>query len=824
MTAEKAFTALALFNTLRNPLDALPDMIVQILNSLVSVRRIDTYLREEETQKYQQLLRDEDSSDWGEIEGGSNGDAAAADANAGSSATGSHRLIGFEDASFTYADDDTQVDEGAFCLREINLRFPVGKLSIVAGPVGSGKTTLLMSLLGETRQISGRTFMPCPVARATAPVDPVTGLSESVAYCSQSPWLLGTTLKENVLFGSPYDERRYRAVIKACALEPDLKILEYGDETEVGEKGTSLSGGQKARIALARALYSSAKHVLIDDALSAVDSHTAKHLYRHALKGALAKNRTIILVTHAISLCLPGAAFAVAMDNGSVVVAGTPAVVNATGVFSEEGEALQSSLKAGHSAEHDNEEMTIEELAAGGSDEAEREEMAKKLEKKKAHTNEETYSAGAVGTKNYGLYLGSVASKTKYAVLLWGSLLLFFFTVRALDIGSGAWLREWAGSHDYREEGNNIRIASAGTTATQKPRYTYEHVQTFMTTPLIDTIWTTRPTWLSASHLDNLVHHLPKAFATTTHGVATAAHNATDYLLSGTYTAAEHLQGQRVLSFEPRTSSVHNSSIGIRSAMMTQDRGSSAEDLDTYYLSIYLAISLGFMIMAVLRDGYEFFISLRASRRIYRRLTDAILNARPQFFDRTPVGRIMNRLSKDIETIDQEMAVCMLFLLECTLTGAAILVLICWATPAFLVVAAIVICVYWVIGALYLVSSRDLKRIESVERSPIYTVVGEVLNGCVIIRAYGDAGRFTRHCLRLVDKANRAFFFLWYENRWLSVRVDIAGASVAFLSAVFLLLRRTRKQAWLVSCWHMPSRSLSRCCGLYACTRRPRST
>ncbi len=351
--------------------------------------------------------------------------------------------------------------------------------------------------------------MPCPVARATASIDPATGLGESVAYCSQSPWLLGTTLKENILFGSPYDERRYRAVIKACALEPDLKILEYGDETEVGEKGTSLSGGQKARIALARALYSSAKHVLIDDALSAVDSHTAKHLYRHALKGALAKNRTIILVTHAISLCLPGAAFAVAMDNGSVVVAGTPNVVNASGVFSEEGEALQSSLKAGNAAEQDHEEMTIEELAAGGSDEAEREEMAKKLEKKKAHTNEETYSSGAVGTKNYSLYLGSVASKARYAVLLWGSLLLFFFAVRSLDIGSGAWLMRWAKSHDYREEASDVRVAAVGVPSQQPAHITYERVQTFMTTPLIDTIWTNRPSMLDSLRLDNILHRLP---------------------------------------------------------------------------------------------------------------------------------------------------------------------------------------------------------------------------------------------------------------------------------------------------------------------------
>ncbi|SNX85131.1 probable YBT1 - Vacuolar, ABC protein transporting bile acids [Melanopsichium pennsylvanicum] len=773
LTAEKAFTALALFNTLRNPLDALPDMIVQILNSLVSVRRIDTYLREEETQKYQQLLRNEESSDWGEIP----------TAALGREDSSPKARIGFEDASFTYIDDDSELDDDAFGLREINLNFPVGELSIVAGPVGSGKTTLLLSLLGETRQLSGRTFMPCPVARATAPVDPATGLSESVAYCSQSPWLLGTTLKENVLFGSPYDERRYRAVIKACALEPDLKILEYGDETEVGEKGTSLSGGQKARIALARALYSSAKHVLIDDALSAVDSHTAKHLYRHALRGALAKNRTIILVTHAISLCLPGAAFAVAMDNGSVVVAGTPDVVNATGVFSEEGEALQSSLKAGAATEHD-EEMTIEELAAGGSDEAEREEMAKKLEKKAAHTNEETYSSGAVGTKNYGLYLGSVASKGRYAVLLWGSLLLFFFAVRSLDIGSGAWLMRWARSHDYHEDRASIRVL-ATTTSEGTSRFTYEKVQTFMNTPLIDSIWTNRPSLLGGLSFGSVLHRLPDPFSAASPAAA-LMHNFSDSTLTHRYSAADVFSGQHVLSLE----SLHAPSAAtIRSSAFAQAQRGKSGDLDTYYLSIYLAISLSFMVMAVLRDGYEFFISLRASRRIYRRLTDAILNARPQFFDRTPVGRIMNRLSKDVETVDQEMAVCMLFLLECTLTATAILILICWATPIFLIVALIVICVYTVIGALYLVSSRDLKRIESVERSPIYTVVGEVLNGCVVIRAYGDAGRFTRHCLRLVDKANRAFFFLWCENRWLSVRVDIAGASVAFLSAVFLLLR-----------------------------------
>ena len=149
-------------------------------------------------------------------------------------------------------------------------------------------------------------------------------LTESVAYCTQNAWLLGTTVRENILFGTEYNEKRYREVLHACALEPDLDILEHHDETEVGEKGTSLSGGQKARIALARAFYSYARHILIDDALSAVDAQTAEHLYHHCFHGPLAKERTIVLVTHSLSLVLPTAVYAVVMDNGCISADGKP--------------------------------------------------------------------------------------------------------------------------------------------------------------------------------------------------------------------------------------------------------------------------------------------------------------------------------------------------------------------------------------------------------------------------------------------------------------------------------------------------------------------
>lgn len=120
------------------------------------------------------------------------------------------------------------------------------------------------------------------------------GLIQSISYAAQIPWLQHLTIKDNILFGSPFDAERYDAVLTACALKPDLNVLEDGDETEIGARGISLSGGQKARVALARAVYSRSKIVLLDDPLSAVDSHTARVIFDKLLMGPLLRNRTVV--------------------------------------------------------------------------------------------------------------------------------------------------------------------------------------------------------------------------------------------------------------------------------------------------------------------------------------------------------------------------------------------------------------------------------------------------------------------------------------------------------------------------------------------------
>ncbi len=303
-----AFTAISLFNILRVPLDQLGDMIAHVQESKVSVDRVEEFLNEEETEKYEQLRHDSLDEDG-------------------------EQMIGFHDGTFSWGGKEEVGDEAssAFRLMDLNIKFDIGQLNIIAGPTGSGKTSLLMALLGEMTLIKGKVFLPGGYSREDARPDPETGFTETVAYCAQQAWLVNANIKENILFAAPYDKKRYKDVIVACALEHDLKILDAGDQTLVGEKGITLSGGQKQRISLARALYSNSRHVLLDDCLSAVDSHTAKWIFDNCIRGLLMRGRTCILVTHNLALCVPRSSYVVLLENGRVELQGSSAHVIASG-------------------------------------------------------------------------------------------------------------------------------------------------------------------------------------------------------------------------------------------------------------------------------------------------------------------------------------------------------------------------------------------------------------------------------------------------------------------------------------------------------------
>ncbi|PIG82762.1 ABC multidrug transporter [Aspergillus arachidicola] len=228
--------------------------------------------------------------------------------------------VSFRNASVVWPSDEvrSEANEGKkdtssheFALRDMNLEFPAGQLSVIHGKTGSGKSLLLAAIIGEVDLLAGHIEAPSIAD------------GQPVAFVSQTPWLLNATIKENILFGSPLDEERYKEVLKACALYPDLAALPDGDETQIGLRGVKLSGGQRARVAFGRALYSSAQTMVLDDIFSALDSHVSMEIF-NALTGKLCKGRTRILATYRLSLCLSEARYMVHVDNNTIAYAGIP--------------------------------------------------------------------------------------------------------------------------------------------------------------------------------------------------------------------------------------------------------------------------------------------------------------------------------------------------------------------------------------------------------------------------------------------------------------------------------------------------------------------
>lgn len=570
LTASVAFTSLSLFNVLRAPLDQLADMITNVLQSKVSVDRVAAFLAEEETLKYDHLFKKTKSADAPKV--------------------------GFVDGTFTWASRQElskDPNQSAFQVRDLDVNFPVGELSVVTGPTGSGKTSLLMALLGEMTPIKGDAFLPGARNREDAAVLPGTELTDSVAYCAQSAWLLNDSIRNNILFASEFDEKRYDAVIKACALARDLEILEHGDATEIGEKGSvfytlkskvfahpnriTLSGGQKQRVSLARALYSRARHLLLDDCLSAVDSHTAKWIFENALTGSLVDDRTRILVTHNVSLCLPSAAHVVMLANGRITDQGTPHELLERSALGHDDEALKNAVSASASRANSRAPSRISSRVQISQivEEQEGPAVVDALETKKRETREgapnlvqeESRAEGSVSLKVYGSYFKSLGGP-----IFWVLMALAFLCQQALNVLQTYWIREWARS--YQTKG--VVVAT-----------------------------------------------LP-------------VHGGSSSSASVTFFFPESLSAMSGLLVQD------TESMSLVKNLKNLKHNSHNSDLN-YYLGIYALLAFLYCVAIFFRVVIVSLGSIHASQVLHSKLLDKVLHSKIRFFDATPLGRIVNR-------------------------------------------------------------------------------------------------------------------------------------------------------------------------------------
>ncbi|KAI9056461.1 multidrug resistance-associated ABC transporter [Trametes sanguinea] len=719
LTIGTAFTAIALFQMIRMPLNVIPAWIVQVLQSKVALDRIATYLDEDEVDEQVSTLKkgfvppSEDSEEglgiihgtfkWNEVEEkkeddkGKGKDTGKKQTNGTNGANGSE--AGPSDPASTVDDSASAMaapGDHRFELKDITVMFPEGKLTVVTGPTASGKTALLLALLGELTTLEGRIVM----SKNPSKVDK-NGLSHTISYAAQSPWLRHQSIKDNILFGYPYDEERYKAVVECCALKPDLEILEDGDATEIGARGVSLSGGQKARVALARAVYAPTKYVLLDDPLSAVDSHTARFLFEKLFRGPLLANRTVILVTHHVELVLPGAHYVVRMLDGRIDTQGTVQDLRASGVLDDIAQVEEIEAHKEEQAV----EATKEAVAEAEADAAgETDDSAKGKKRPRKLVEEEHRETGSVKWRIYKTYLKASSYWT------WVILTFMILLTQVLGVGEKVWIEIWGEAYGEQPSGST--------------QFTYQ-----------------------------------------------------------TYSGQQHVLDDGLSPFH-HTSMPHHPTPSIR---ISKINFPPAQEHPYFYIGIYAAISLSTGLVNNIGVITQYTGALRASRILFDKLLRTVVRATMRWHDVTPQGRMLNRFSKDVETVDTSLAGTLQSVNSSLALFAVSMITVIVVFPLFIFPAIVLGYFYRQAAVAYLNTGRDIRRMESNTRSPIFANFNELLEGIVTVRAFGAEQRFLDDLYRQVDLTTRMWYTFWMTNRWLLLTFDTLGATGILATTLFAL-------------------------------------
>uniref|UniRef100_A0AAG5CVY7 ABC-type glutathione-S-conjugate transporter n=1 Tax=Anopheles atroparvus TaxID=41427 RepID=A0AAG5CVY7_ANOAO len=654
LTPVKAFVCITLFDILRMPLVMLPVLIVYAIQTSVSVKRINKFLNQEEL--------DPDNVQHDEKE--------------------SAPLL-IENGVFSWGGEETT-------LKNINVRVEKSQIVAVVGTVGSGKSSLLSAFLGEMDRISGR----------------VNTLGR-IAYVSQQAWIQNATLKDNILFGKPMDQRRYNRVIEACALKPDIEMLPGGDMTEIGEKGINLSGGQKQRVSLARAVYNDADVYFLDDPLSAVDSHVGKHIFEQVIgtNGGLLANKTRVLVTHGITY-LPNTDKIFVLREGEISESGTyQELMDRKGAFAE---FLIQHLQEVNEEEEDLSEIKQQlENSVGG------EELLNQLKRtnSKRSRSESTSETGSV--------------------------------------------KDISRQNSTTDSNSSLR------------RRTSEKVPDVPKTKLIET----EKSETGSVKWEVYKHYLKSIGLTLS--VATVLLNMV-------------FQGFSIGS---------NLWLSRWSTDESAETDTSVRDM---YLGVYGAFGAGQVVANFIASLTFALGALYAAKTMHELLLAYVLRWPMSLFDTTPLGRVLNRFSKDVDTVDNTLPQLVRSFLAQFFSVVATLVVICISTPIFAAVIVPIGILYYGVQRFYVATSRQLKRLESVSRSPIYSHFGETIQGVQTIRAYNVQERFITESDERVDSNQLCYCPSIIANRWLAVRLEMVGNMIILFAALFAVLGRESMNPGLV--------------------------
>ncbi|XP_073845417.1 probable multidrug resistance-associated protein lethal(2)03659 [Musca autumnalis] len=643
LTAEKAFVVTAFYGLLRITMTVyFPMAVAQVAETLVSFRRIQKFMLLDEVKLAEKAKQNMIPAIISE-----NGKSVEMKATP-------TKETGVVMTNVTAKWNPEAVENN---LENVSLEFKPKQLIAVIGTVGSGKSTLIQTILGELQPSSGSITV-----------------NGTVSYASQEPWLFTGTVRQNILFGQPMDKKRYNLTVKKCALERDFELLPYGDKTIVGERGASLSGGQKARINLARAVYRQADIYLLDDPLSAVDTHVGRHLFDQCMRQYL-RDRTVILVTHQLQF-LEQADCIVILDKGQVRAVGTYESMRQSG--------FDYAKLLLHNGDEDEKE-DAEELDDRIDDDRDKQKIKRQNSKKHRQISvtsvastvesveevapkqvEESREQGKISFQLYKKYFGSSGSSVVLALMI-------LFCVGAQILGSGG---------DY--------------------------------------------------FLSYWVNKNEKKFI----------------------------------------------EIDARVELQT-------DPVDIY---IFTALNVAIIIFALLRSFMFFNLASKSSTRLHNDMFVSVTRASMYFFNTNPAGRILNRFSKDMGQVDEILPQVMMDVIQIFLALFGIVVVLAIVNPWYILATVVMFTVFYFLRSFYLKTSRDVKRLEAVTRSPIYTHLGASLNGLATIRAFQAQDILIQEFDNYQDLHSSGFYMFLTTSRAFGYWLDCCCVLyIAIITLSFLL-------------------------------------
>ncbi len=542
-------------------------------------------------------------------------------------------------------------------LSGVNVEVRAGRVVCVVGAVGSGKSTLCAGLVGEAQLAAG-----------------TVTLRSSLAFAQQSAWIMNASVRDNILFGKPYDAEWYARVLAACQLLPDLDLLPQRDQTFVGERGVNLSGGQRQRVSIARAVYANCGLLVLDDVFSALDANVGRRLFSELVVGLVQRRqcRGVLLVTHQLHTCEQ-------CDEVVVLQAGRQV---------QRGPARELARQPGPFADmmrdYEDEEEDDDEEESGVPTKS-RVEVVKKKSSSDAFGLKKKQSGESLKSPRPLAVADEVQEATKEES-------------KEGSVSSRVWLEYFAAVGRWQ-----IGVVLLGACAWNVVRVMCDY-------------------WIV-------------------------------YLIRGDFSSV------------------------------------------TQFVFSWLGLTLGASVLIVAQGATTVVVAVEAARRMHDAVFASVLRATMSWFDVTPVGRITNRFSKDLDAVDKLLPYSLDQFLSTLLQCIAVIVVIVVALPWFLVAVPFVLLLFVLLSNFFRRSSTQLRRLDGIVRAPCFSSLTEALNGRVTIHCLGAAPLVCERLVRGCDAWHSTVFAFWSATRFFSLRLDLSTTVIIFCVTVLSVALRSSSPA-----------------------------